>query len=185
MTAPSYKSVSLDSLALLGLAAVLWFAFVWQLLYRELPCPLCLLQRAAFGMAGIGLLMNLRFGERPMHWGVVVLSALGGVVSSARQVLLHIAPDDPGYGSPFLGVHFYTWALLAFVVLLVYCGLRLLLGDAVEDDAVPRRLDVPGRLAAVAFVAVLAINVVSTTLECGLGACPDNPTDYLWLKGGD
>ncbi|MFC6633761.1 disulfide bond formation protein B [Microbulbifer taiwanensis] len=170
----------LDALALLAVSATLWFAFGWQLLVKELPCPLCLLQRVAFIMVGIGLLMNLRFGNRPLHQGIVVLSALAGVVASARQVLLHIAPGDPGFGSPFLGLHFYTWALLIFLALLVYCGL-MLMSDAAGSDTAPRKLTPLARYAALVFLAILVVNVVSTTLECGLGPCPDNPTRYQWL----
>ena len=35
---------------------------------------------------------------------------MGGAIA-ARQILLHIMPGDPGFGSAFLGMHFYTWAL--------------------------------------------------------------------------
>ncbi|WP_200797213.1 disulfide bond formation protein B [Microbulbifer donghaiensis] len=170
----------LDCLALLGVSAVLWLAFVWQLRLHELPCPLCLLQRVAFAMVGVALLMNLRFGIRPLHYGIAVLSALAGTVSAGRQVLLHIAPGDTGFGSPFLGLHLYTWALLAFLLLLVYCGL-VLLSDTVDSEARPRKLSTLARIAAVAFLSILMINLVSTTVECGFGPCPDNPTDYKWL----
>ncbi|MBC7203505.1 MAG: disulfide bond formation protein B, partial [Pusillimonas sp.] len=37
----------LNTLGLTGITFVLAFAFVWQFAYNELPCPLCLLQRAA------------------------------------------------------------------------------------------------------------------------------------------
>ncbi|MFI2811204.1 MULTISPECIES: disulfide bond formation protein B [Microbulbifer] len=171
----------LDALGLLALAGVLWFAFAWQLLLHELPCPLCLLQRAAFAMAGVGLLLNLRFGVRPLHYGIAVLSSLAGLVASGRQVLLHIAPGNPGFGSPFMGLHFYTWALITFFALLAYCGV-MLLTDRVDDRPQPRPLGFLARLAVLAFLAILAVNALSTTLECGLGPCPDNPTDYLWLR---
>ena len=36
---------------------------------------------------------------------------------STRQILLHITPGDPGYGSVVLGLHLYTWALLIFAAL--------------------------------------------------------------------
>jgi hypothetical protein len=32
------------------------------------------------------------------------------------------------------------------------------------------------------FVAVALANAVSTLLECGFGACPDNPTEYELLR---
>lgn len=174
-----------NSLALLGVSGILWFAFAWQLLLNELPCPLCLLQRVGFVMVGIGLLLNVCFGSRPLHYGIVVLSALAGLVSAVRQVLLHIAPGDPGFGSPFLGMHFYTWSAVAFFALLVWSGVVLMLDDmgSAPASGEARRRGWLGRLAILAFLSILVINVLSTTLECGFGPCPDNPTGYQWLPG--
>jgi hypothetical protein len=31
-------------------------------------------------------------------------------------------------------------------------------------------------------IALTALNVISTLLECGFGACPDNPVAYELLK---
>ena len=173
----------LNSLALLGVSGILWFAFAWQLVLHELPCPLCLLQRVAFCMVGIGLLLNIRLGAHPLHYGLVVLSALAGMVAAARQVLLHIAPGDPGYGSPFLGLHFYTWALLAFFALLAWSGVALMLDAMRRAPAEVHKPDWLAKLALLAFLSILAINVLSTTVECGFGPCPDNPTRYQWLPG--
>jgi len=33
-------------------------------------------------------------------------------------------------------------------------------------------------------IGLTALNVVSTLLECGFGACADNPVVYELLKGG-
>ncbi|MBB3061643.1 disulfide bond formation protein B [Microbulbifer rhizosphaerae] len=168
-----------DALALLGVSGILWFALIWQLWLRELPCPLCLLQRVAFLMVGIGLLLNLRCGPRPLHYTVILVSALGGLLAAGRQVLLHIAPGDPGFGSPFLGLHFYTWAFIAFSALLLYAAVTLALEHF--EDAPPRALSPLANLAAVSFLVIALINLVSTTLECSLGPCPDNPTEYQLL----
>ncbi|WP_340674104.1 disulfide bond formation protein B [Microbulbifer salipaludis] len=173
----------LNALALLGVSGVLWFAFVWQIVLDELPCPLCLLQRVAFAMVGIGLMLNVSFGSRPAHYGIALLSTLAGMVSSARQVLLHIAPGDPGYGSPFLGLHFYTWALVAFFLLGLFIGGLLLLDQMKLKEAanVPRNPGWLGKLAIYSFLAIVLITVIATLLECGVGPCPDNPTGYLWM----
>jgi hypothetical protein len=32
-------------------------------------------------------------------------------------------------------------------------------------------------------IALVALNVVSTLLECGFAACPDDPVNYQLLKG--
>lgn len=172
----------LNTLGLAGICVVLGFAFAWQFAYNELPCPLCLLQRVAFILVGVGFLLNARFGSSPLHYGVIILSALGGAFAAGRQTLLHIGPADAGYGSPFLGLHFYTWAFVAFVLIIVFCALLLMIDRAqsvLSSSAAPNLFV---RLVMWAFLLLVVANGVSTLLECGFGACPDNPTSYLWLK---
>lgn len=180
---PSPASIALNMLALLAITAALVFAFVWQFAFHELPCPLCLLQRVAFMLAGAGLLLNLRFGPSPMHYGMVLAAALGGTAAAGRQVLLHLAPGNPGYGSIVLGLHFYTWALIAFVALIAYCAFMLALDRKAVDSAMPRRVGILGALAMWLFFLVVLANAASTTMECGLGPCPDDPVHYQWLPG--
>jgi disulfide bond formation protein DsbB len=181
-TAHTPLSHTVNTLALAGVCGILSFAFAWQLIYHEVPCPLCLLQRVAFVLVGIGLLLNLRFGSSPLHYGVIILSALGGAGAAFRQFALHIAPGDAGYGSPLLGMHFYTWALLAFIGVIAYCGIMLIADRACGEPAGPRHV---GRFAQIVmglfFVLVIA-NLGSTLLECGFGACEDDPVGYLWLS---
>ena len=174
----------LNCLALAGLCAVLLFAFAWQILFNEPPCPLCLLQRAAFAMAGVGLLLNIRFGASPLHYGVVILSALGGMFVAGRQILLHIAPNDAGFGSPFLGLHFYTWAFIAFAALIVFCSVVLSFERFTGHDTPQSRGGFLAALVMWLFLVLSAANALSTTLECGFGPCPDDPTGYLWLSPG-
>lgn len=175
-------SRTFNCLALAGICGVLLFAFAWQIYFNEPPCPLCLLQRAAFALAGIGLVLNIRCGPAPMHYGVVIVSALAGIVSAGRQTLSHIAPGDAGFGSPFLGLHFYTWALLAFTGLIVFCGLILMIERFTPQySAQPRAKLLPAFIMWL-FLLLVVANAMATTLECGFGACPDNPTDYLWLS---
>lgn len=171
----------LNLAALAAICVALLFAFIWQIAFNEPPCPLCLLQRAAFAMAGIGLVLNLRFGFSPTHYGLTIVSSLAGAFAAGRQVLLHISPDDTGFGSPFLGLHFYTWAFIAFCLLIAFCALMLMLEQqrpAQSPSAGAARL-INGVI--VLFFALSVANAVSTTLECGFGECPDDPTGYLWL----
>lgn len=171
-----------DVLALVGICAILAFAFAWQLAFDEVPCPLCLLQRVAFVLVGIGLLLNVRFGPLSMHYGIVIVSALGGAVASSRQMALHIMPGDLGYGGPFLGLHFYTWALLMFMALIAYCGIMLMIDRSTSAPLHPPASGLIARLAMWLFFILIAANVISTLLECGFGSCPDNPVGYLWLS---
>ncbi|QOG22197.1 MULTISPECIES: disulfide bond formation protein B [Bradyrhizobium] len=173
----------LNMLGLLGISLILAVAFFYQLALGELPCPLCLLQRAGFIAIGMGFLFNMRLGERPSHYAMILIASLVTGFISMRQVSLHLAPGDPGYGSTLLGLHFYTWALIAAVGIVCYVALVFVLKDVTDDrdGAVP--LNGPASNAVFAIFAVLvAANLLSTVLECGAGQCDDNPVRYLLLK---
>ena len=101
----------LDTLALLGLSGVLLVAFWYQLVEGEMPCPLCALQRVGFIVAGVGLVLNLRAGYSPSHYGIVLLSAVAAGSASLRQIALHVVPDTGTYGSALLGFRVAFWLL--------------------------------------------------------------------------
>lgn len=164
----------------LAICAVLAYAFFDQLSAQDLPCPLCLLQRIGFVLAGFGLALNLRFGQRASHYGVVILGAAAGLLAAARQVMLHIVPGTGSYGEPFLGLHFYTWALILFAVIIIGSAVLLLLDGGLktssQDPPTPKLV---GWAALALFALLVAGNGVSTLLECEFGLCPDDPTGYL------
>lgn len=54
----------INQVGLLGICVALVVAFYYQLVRHELPCPICLLQRAGLIIAGFGFLFNLCFGLR-------------------------------------------------------------------------------------------------------------------------
>jgi disulfide bond formation protein DsbB len=172
----------LNLLGLLGVSLVLLVAFYYQLFQNELPCPICLLQRGCFMALGIGFALNLSAGSSRLHDAMILVSGLLGAGTALRQMLVHIGPGDAGYGSPLLGIHFYTWAFVAFAASILYVALLLFLGAG--EGASARRTDRPRlleRLGLWLFVLVVGANLVSTLLECGFGACADNPTFYVWL----
>jgi disulfide bond formation protein DsbB len=176
-------SLRLNAFGLLAICGVLAFAFADQFLFGDLPCPLCVLQRAGFAAAGVGLALNLRFGPRPSHYATTILSALAGGMISLRQVALHIVPGSGAYGDDFLGLHFYTWAFILFGVIVMGMAVMLLFERQFSER---EKVAAPLSGFALAVIAVFALltlgNGVSTLLECGAGLCPDNPTDYLLLK---
>ena len=148
----------------------------------ELPCPLCLLQRVGFIAVGFGLLLNVRFGPAPLHYGLVILGALYGAAAAGRQVLLHIVPGSGAYGSPLFGIHLYTWSLVLFLV--VVAGVALLLMMEGQFERV-RAWTATGwqRVVMGLFLAVTVLVGISAFAECGPGECPDNPTSYWLLEG--
>lgn len=170
----------LNVLALLAVSGVLGAAYYMEFVYDELPCPLCLLQRIALCGMAAGLILNLRFGLAPRNYGLILLAAASGGAFAVRQILLHIAPDDPGYGSTLLGYHFYTWAAIVFAVAIVATAVSLLFDEQFERSG-SRRLGPVAVLAIVIAIGMAAANVATTFLECGLHVCPDNPVTFELL----
>ncbi|MCC5977717.1 MAG: disulfide bond formation protein B [Salinarimonas sp.] len=174
---------SLNALALIAISAILAAAFYTQIVARELPCPLCILQRAGFVVVGLGLAMNLLIGPRPGHYALMILAALAGGAVSLRQMALHIVPGTGAYGDPVLGLHLYSWAALIFAAIILGAALMLFFEKQFRPSAGEGTRG-PLILAALAFFALMALgNGASTLLECGTGLCPDDPVAYEWLPG--
>lgn len=175
------SAIILNILALYAIAGILLAAFAMQIARHELPCPLCLLQRALFAAVAVGPILNLRYGPRPSHYALSMMAALTGAAISIRQILLHILPGDPGYGSAIFGYHYYTWAFLLFAAALVLLAVMLLWDRQFHDDGTKAH-GAAASLAVWLVIALTAANVVSTTLICGFAACPDNPVRYELLQ---
>lgn len=175
--------IILNALGLYAIALVLGVAFATQLMLGELPCPLCLLQRLQFAMLAVGPMLNIRFGPRPSHYALAIFVALAGAMFASRQILLHITPGDVGYGSALFGYHYYTWALIAFVLAILLLAAMLMFDRQFSDGDVARPVQCGAfaRLAAWSVMTIVALNVISTLLECGFASCPDNPTVYRLL----
>lgn len=176
---------SLNVLFVLAVSLILLAAFGVQFAKGELPCPLCLLQRLAMLGVGAGALLNVRYGVRPRHYGLALASAIFGGAVAGRQVLLHIAPGDPGYGEPLFGLHLYTWSFVAFASIAVIISVMCWFDRQFDTTESNRGTPAYSRLSAAAlllFCGVAVANVLTTLLLCGLGPCPDNPTRYEWLQ---
>lgn len=83
-----------------------------------------------------------------------------------------------------LGLHLYTWAFLIFALMIVGTAI-LLFNDRQFGRPEPwsSRLSPLPLTAFVLFALVVVGNILSTLLICGLGFCPDNPTQYLLFGG--
>ena len=178
-------SRALNAIGLLAVSVVLIAAFVDQLVLNDLPCPLCLLQRAGFLGVALGLALNVRFGPRPSHYGVMILSALAGGAVAMRQTLLHIVPGTGAYGDPFLGLHFYVWAFVIFALCVAGSAFLLLFERqfAWAQEDLNEVGAFGGVMVALALLLALA-NGASTVVECGGGLCPANPTGYQLIDDG-
>jgi hypothetical protein len=97
-----------------------------------------------------------------------------------RQIFLHVIPGDPGYGLPLLGLHLYTWLFLLCVGVIVYISIIFSIFPQYKYDEPSKSKGMQLLThAAFAVVFLLAIfNGISTYLECGIKACPENPVKY-------
>lgn len=175
---------NLAQLCIFGITAVLISAFVVQFGMKELPCPLCILQRMGMILAALGpawLLMRAMHGpvnarDYAQCYGVSVLAAILGGAVSVRQTLLHIAPGDAGFGTPILGMHLYSWGVVIFSVVALVSGLQLLMLP-VGNERLP--IGARGRAVLVLFGAVIAANTIAVfALEGFHAVLPDDPTEY-------
>jgi disulfide bond formation protein DsbB len=170
------------------LIAILAAAFAVQLITGELPCPLCVMQRITLMLVALGplhILVRARGGaltsrDAAVGNGIAIIAALLGAAASGRQVLLHILPGDAGFGSPVLGLHLYTWCLIAFTCQIAAGGAMLVAAGWLDEKPVAWRAT---SATAIAFATVVAVNLLSVIAEAGFHwDLPSDPVQYLLFK---
>ena len=169
----------------LAVCGVLLGAFGAQFIGGELPCPLCILQRMAMILCAAGpawllataLRREVDAADYARCYGASAFAAVLGACMSGRQVLLHIAPGDPGYGEPVLGMHLYTWALVVFATVVAVAGAHLFLLTPSRPERLPLRA-----LSRATFLLLVAITLANAAAVFALEGLhwvlPDNPTEY-------
>lgn len=171
-----------------AVSCVLLGAFRVQFVEHELPCPLCMLQRMAMILCAIGpayILLRARDGDVAVGdfatgYGMSVLAAVVGAAISARQILLHVVPPDPGFGAPVLGLHLYSWAFVVFVTVLVVSGASLVFARELAPASV--RFGGLSKAVVGLFAAIVLANGVAVFFEEGFHwRLPDDPSRYQLL----
>ena len=163
----------LNALALMAVDTVLALAFVDQLWFSDLPCPLCILQRAGFTAAGFGLALNIIFGPKPSHYGVTILGAAVGAPSRCARSWTTSSRAPVLTATPIFGLHLYTWAFIAFALMIIGSAIMLL-----DDRQFSRAEPMSSRLrplpvtAVVTFILLAIGNVVSTVAALRRGLLP-------------
>ncbi len=175
---------------------ILFGAWQYQFSTQSLPCTLCLLQRIAFLGVAFGCGMNLMLGPKPRHYGVILLSAVFGIVVSIRQTFLHINPyfdvstgqptldpnANPPFGPPTLGLSLYVWGIIIFLCVFLGAGLILLWQEQFVAYTTEPKWLVQLAFYGVLFLALVATaEVLFTFAECGPFACPDDGSWNWWL----
>jgi disulfide bond formation protein DsbB len=176
-------------LMMLVIAGILTAAMTLQYVWGEIPCPLCLLQRAALLGVCFGIMQNFRHGFSYQNTGISLLFAIFLLIVAVRQTLLDIYPR-PGHeyvGSAVFGVHMPVWSIIvATVIILAYAiKLAVLGGDEYLREAQLREFPALKQSAdglSLYLIVICAINLVSVILQCGLGQC--HTFGYRLLSGG-
>lgn len=168
---------------IIGLMLILILALSFQFYLKELPCPLCLLQRIGFIGIMISLSLNLQFDYKASHTGFVILFAIFTAFVALRQILLHIVPGTGAYGAEIFGLHLYTWSFVISIAIIIYNAL-ILIGDFKPylPDKLGHMWQKLNRALLFFISAIILINMVTVFLECGFEFCPDNPTKYIELS---
>ena len=171
----------IDFFAVAGIMLVLLLAFIFQFVLHELPCPLCLLQRYGFLAIAFGFLLNFRFGYRPSHYSIILIGSLFTIFVALRQIALHVLPGTGFYGNAIFGLHLYTWSCLLATGVLGFTSVLLGMDYQYQHKLKTSRLwkyTIRGLFAVLIFL--IASNIISTIVECGLSECPDNPIHYIY-----
>jgi len=175
-------------LILATFAGILTAALVMQVAFGELPCPLCLLQRAAMFGICFGIMLDFRGRFSYRNVGLSLLNAVFLLVVSVRQSLLDIyaRPGHAYIGSAVFGLHMPVWSVIISVLLLIAYALQLaVLGGDRDLPNVPAgafpKLKQVGAAVSLYVMVLLAINLVSVVLQCGFGQC--HTFGYALLHG--
>lgn len=163
----------LNALIVIILSGILLGAFSVQIFMHEKPCPLCLLQRLGMLGVAVGALLNIWFGVKTGHYGIMLLSSLYGGTVALRQISLHVCPGFPEFGIPVLGLSLYTWSFIIFACVTLAVALLLFLYDPKESLESPPPVNVWSKTAFGLIFFVALANIVTTLFQCGIGPCAD------------
>lgn len=160
------------------IAGILTTAMTFQYVRGEVPCPLCLLERAAMFGVCFGIMLNFRHGFSYRNTGISLVFTILLLIVATRQTLLDIYPR-PGHeyvGSAILGLHMPVWSIVIALALLAAYAVKMAVvgGDEYLERAKPSSFPLIDTLAgflSVYVMVILAINLVSAVLQCGLGEC--------------
>jgi hypothetical protein len=119
----------------------------------------------------IGILMNMRFGIRPEHYGIAIIASVVGRVTSLRQIALHICPQFPAFGTPVFGFDLYVWAFIVFNCSVIAASVLLLMYGLGKREKIAPFWNLGAKIAFWLVVSITAINCVMILRVCGLSAC--------------
>lgn len=161
----------INAFMVLSLLILSFIGFAYQLMLAQSPCPLCLLERVGFLAMAFGLLLNLRFGLRPSHYSLVLLSALLTSLIALRQIALS---SNGNYGGFLFGFHLQTWTFVCSLLIVVSCALILGFGRHYEAVYPTHSYWRSITFSLFVLLAILLLaNTITAIMYCGLAPCPE------------
>lgn len=170
-----------NAFEILAIAGILTLALIFEFVFHELPCPLCLLQRVGFYFMVFGFLLNLRFGLKPSHYSIVILGGFYTAFVALRQIALHVIPGTGAYGDPIFGLHLYTWSFIITLVIIIATTLIMSINRQFSPKAERKKsLHWLTQALFIFVILTLVINIISVILLCGFVTCPDSPVKFVY-----
>ncbi len=143
------------------LCAVVLSGSVYQILFHENPCPLCLLERLGMLGTATAVLLNLRFGMRARFYALAILASIAGRFVSLRQIVLHICPQFPTFGRPVLGLDLYVWAYIVFNCSVIAAAVLQIISSFTGYEEKQPSWDIWSKMCFGILVCTLLINLIS------------------------
>ena len=133
----------------------------------------------------LGFMLNVKFGIRPSHYGISLISCIFGGMVAMRQTLLHIVPGTGSYGTAVWGLHLYTWAFIVFSATILIIGI-LMMFDKNQFTEAPEKGNKLVGFSKIVFIFMIVLtvaNAVTAFFECGIATpCPDDPDSYKVIQ---
>lgn len=160
------------------IAAILTAAMTLQYANGELPCPLCLLQRAAMFGVCFGIMQQFKHGYSYRNTGISLIFSLLLLIISVRQTLLDIYPR-PGHeyiGSAVFGIHMPVWSIFIATCLILALALQLLIWDSEtqwQEKTVTKFpvLKILATILSIYVIVIGSINFISVGVQCKFNEC--------------
>jgi disulfide bond formation protein DsbB len=161
--------------------AILIFTLVMlalQLIINELPCPLCLLQRFSFLAIAFGFLLNLRFGLRASHYGVILFSSLFNAFVALRQIAISFYQTGE-FQSSLFGLRLSIWSFGISILLIIFTCSILSLERKDEKILSSRSYwkSITASLFAM-LMFLIFIYAVTAFVQCGFSPCTEHPLPH-------
>ncbi|WP_113760688.1 disulfide bond formation protein B [Candidatus Bartonella washoeensis] len=142
------------------------------------PCPLCLLQRLGFIVAGCGFLFNILHRVKNIHYGMVIFGCTVTCISAAKQILLQMILGNLADGPTLFGLRLYSWAFIVSVLYIFVVAFIMILSEVSHKFKICSPFSVLSKMASFLFVFLIAANLLTVILECGDGLCASDSVRY-------